>query len=240
MSGMHEEDCEGIDRENPWHASCPTKTKKLFSYNWAQGYVSPWRPTPDDVLDHVVNFLRKRTKESGYIIDLGCGDGRVLCRLAKELPYVRGLGVDLNDTLLTEAVICAAEMGVSDRVVFRHQDITATDTNGATVIICYLLPEALGLIRDTILLKALGRGALVVSVAWRIPGWGSEKLHLCEFRSSENRCNDDVLEMNGKPGEEEVGGSEGEMSTCLDAVYARMGFFCYVANPSDFLGSSLA
>eukprot|EP00961_Rhodomonas_salina_P053658 719785-Rhodomonas_salina.4 len=42
-----EEDNEGIDPDDELYAVKPRRARKMFAYDWASGYVSPFKPTPE-------------------------------------------------------------------------------------------------------------------------------------------------------------------------------------------------
>ena len=42
-------------------------------------------------------------KENAAVLDLGCGTGRLLNRLAEQFPTVKGIGLDLSPSMLREA-----------------------------------------------------------------------------------------------------------------------------------------
>ena len=63
-------------------------------------------------------------------LDLACGKGEMLCRWA-ERHRTSGLGVDLSQVFLTAATARAEQLGVSDRVRFRHGDAGAVTTGVA-------------------------------------------------------------------------------------------------------------
>jgi SAM-dependent methyltransferase len=74
-----------------------------------------------------------------YLIDLGSGDGRIVIEAAKR--GARGLGVDLDPSLVRYANERAAQLGLAASARFETRDIFETDLSQATVIAFYLLPE---------------------------------------------------------------------------------------------------
>jgi tRNA (cmo5U34)-methyltransferase len=75
----------------------------------------------------------------GRLLDLGCGSGRLLTRLARGRPDARLVGLDLSEPMLeTGRQLCERE-GVSDRVDLRRGDITTFDgdlTEAFDVVSC--------------------------------------------------------------------------------------------------------
>jgi len=59
----------------------------------------------------------------GTAVDLGCGNGWYLRRLARAYPHLRGIGLDLFDEAIREASARAEEEGTGDRLDFRKGDM---------------------------------------------------------------------------------------------------------------------
>lgn len=93
--------------------------------------------TPMNVVDAMLGL--GAVGPADFLIDLGSGDGRISIRAATRFG-TRGLGVDLDDSLVRAARGAAAKQGVSDRVAFETRNLFDTDLGRATVITAYLLP----------------------------------------------------------------------------------------------------
>jgi SAM-dependent methyltransferase len=69
-------------------------------------------------------------------LDLACGKGEMLCRWAERFG-TGGLGIDISHVFLAAATARAEELGVADRVRFRHGDASATTVEpGYDVVSC--------------------------------------------------------------------------------------------------------
>jgi 2-polyprenyl-3-methyl-5-hydroxy-6-metoxy-1,4-benzoquinol methylase len=67
----------------------------------------------------------QRTLERGALVaDVGCGTGRALIKLAQAYPKSRYVGFDLHEPAVAKATAKAQAAGVSDRVNFRHLDVS--------------------------------------------------------------------------------------------------------------------
>lgn len=73
-----------------------------------------------------------RPRPGWRLLDLACGKGELLCRWAARYG-TRGLGVDLSEVFLAGARARAAELGVTDRVEFRHGDAAEAVRDGVGV-----------------------------------------------------------------------------------------------------------
>ncbi|KAF9439111.1 hypothetical protein BGZ76_011349 [Entomortierella beljakovae] len=80
-----------------------SKTTRLFSFDWANGYISPFRPTPQDILQELFREIEFNGSGNDSILDFGCGDGLVLLQALRTFPQsqlTRSVGVDLDRALL--------------------------------------------------------------------------------------------------------------------------------------------
>lgn len=96
---------------------------------------APYVTTPQNVIDAMLNI--GSVKSDDYVIDLGSGDGRIVITAAKKLG-ARGMGVELDPTLVRTAVRDAQREGVNDRVSFVSDDLFFADLGKASVITMYM------------------------------------------------------------------------------------------------------
>jgi SAM-dependent methyltransferase len=102
-----------------------------------------------------------------YVIDLGSGDGRIVIEAAKR--GARGLGVDLDPSLVKHATENAQRAGVGERASFQVKDIFETDLSKASVVAFYLLPDFNAKLMPRLL--ALRPGTRIVSHDGGIGDW---------------------------------------------------------------------
>jgi ubiquinone/menaquinone biosynthesis C-methylase UbiE len=83
-------------------------TQNIFDKK--QKFFDRWAPNYDILLTTIFyQAVHKRLleyvelPESPYVLDLGCGTGRLLTRLAKQFPNLQGVGVDLSQEMLRQA-----------------------------------------------------------------------------------------------------------------------------------------
>ena len=106
------------------------------SWAWDDGTV-PYVNTPMEIVERMLRMAE--VGKGDYVIDLGSGDGRIVIEAAKR--GARGLGVDLDPTLVSLATRNAQQAGVAERARFEVRDIFETDLGPASVVTMYLLPE---------------------------------------------------------------------------------------------------
>jgi SAM-dependent methyltransferase len=123
-------------------------------------------PTPMEVVERMLTLAD--VKKGEFLIDLGCGDGRIPVTAAKKYG-ARGLCVDLDPTRIKEANERVKNEGVGDSVEVRQQNLFDTDITKADVISMYLLPELNRRLRPRIL--DLRPGTRIVSHAFDMGEW---------------------------------------------------------------------
>jgi hypothetical protein len=133
---------------------------------------APYVPTPQSIVVEMLELAEVGPDD--YVIDLGSGDGRIVITAARDYG-ARGLGVEINADLVTQAARAARDQGVADRARFVQQDLFDTDLATATVVSMYLLPLAVNRLRDK-LLADLAVNARVVSHDYPMHGWEAERL----------------------------------------------------------------
>lgn len=127
----------------------------------------PYVPTPQDVVDRMLEIARVRSDD--FVMDLGCGDGRILVTAAARYG-ARGYGVDINPARIAEAVENARKAGVSERVTFEIKDLFKTPIEQASVLALYLLPTVMLTLRPKILAD-MKPGSRIVSHDFHMDDW---------------------------------------------------------------------
>ena len=129
----------------------------------------PYVPTPPEVVE---KMLQMAEVEAGdFVIDLGCGDGRIAIAAAKR--GAKALGVDIDPRRIEDANENAAKEGMTGKVAFRRQNLFETEIDQASVITMYLLTTVNLKLRPRLL--ELKPGTRVVSHAFDMgPTWPAE------------------------------------------------------------------
>ncbi|OYP32972.1 SAM-dependent methyltransferase [Rhodopirellula sp. MGV] len=95
-------------------------------------------PTPRDVVDRMLALARV-TKQD-MLVDLGCGDGRVVVAAAKRYGcHAEGFEIDARKVAESRENVKTA--GTEKLVRITQKDIFDVDLRKATVVTLYLLPE---------------------------------------------------------------------------------------------------
>ena len=129
----------------------------------------PFVPTPHSLVERMLDLAA--LERGDYLIDLGCGDGRIAVAAGRR--GARALGVDLDPLRIREAAAAARIAGVESSVRFRRQDLFRTPIHEADVVALYLLPRINLALRPR-LLTELHPGARIVSHAFDMGDWRAD------------------------------------------------------------------
>jgi SAM-dependent methyltransferase len=125
-------------------------------------------PTPQPIVDAMLEMAGVTSADVVY--DLGSGDGRIVITAAKRFG-ARGVGIEIDPTLVRKATENAAAAGVSDRVRFVQQNVFTADIHDATVVTLYLLQSLNERLRPK-LVRELKPGTRIVSHVFNMgPEW---------------------------------------------------------------------
>ena len=137
-----------------------------------QGSLAPFVPTPQDVVDRMLELAG--VTEDDVIYDLGSGDGRIVITAAKKYG-ARSVGVDIDPQRIAESNANAEREGVTHLVEFVQQDAMTVDVSGASVVTLYLLSSSNMKLRP-MLTSQLRPGARIVSHAFSMGNWEAEQV----------------------------------------------------------------
>ncbi len=91
---------EGIDR---------------FTTGWFENLLIPvWLPLVPQVL--------RKLQDGARVVDVGCGRGRALIKLAQAFPESRFVGYDIHGPNVDRAIENVRAAGLADRITIRHAD----------------------------------------------------------------------------------------------------------------------
>lgn len=134
----------------------------------AQERFSPFVGSNPENVTRMVEIAAPKAGET--VIDLGSGDGRIIFAALQGRPGVRGIGVDINNELVTKANAAAQAQKIADRAQFLHQNVFDADLSKVDVIFMWLFPELMRLLRPKILREARP-GTRLVAATWDMGPW---------------------------------------------------------------------
>ncbi len=129
-----------------------------------------YEPTAQPVVDLMLELSKVGT--SDYVIDLGCGDGRIPVTAARK-HGARALCVDLDPKRIREARANVDRLGVADKVELLEGDLFKTDLSKASVITMFLWPTINIKLRPKLL--ELEPGTRIVSHEHDMGDWRADK-----------------------------------------------------------------
>jgi SAM-dependent methyltransferase len=130
-------------------------------------YIAPYVPTPQEVVDRMLELAGIR--QGDLLYDLGSGDGRIVITAASRYG-VKAVGFEIDPVLVKNSRDNIRDADLGHLVEIRDQDIRAVDLSPATVLTMYLHPAANLRLRSAIL-RQLKPGSRVVSHDFAMGNW---------------------------------------------------------------------
>ena len=127
---------------------------------------APFWATPEPLVEHMLDLAK--VEAGDHLIDLGCGDGRIVIAAARR--GASALGIDIDPQRIAEAEAAARAAGVEHLARFRQEDLFETRIEGASVVTLYLLPF-LNYMLAARLRTDLAPGSRVLSHAFAMRDW---------------------------------------------------------------------
>jgi hypothetical protein len=155
---------EGITNADEIHALVEPEPDGPFI---EQDYLPFPNPKFEESSDMVISTMLRLADVSpaDTVIDLGCGNGKILIEAAK--LGASAIGYDINSNLLTEAAQAAATAGVV--IDLRESDLFTADLSGGTVVTLFLNRDSMELLGPK--LARLPSGTRIVSNTHTISWW---------------------------------------------------------------------
>ncbi len=136
-------------------------------------------PTPQDVVDKMLEIAG--VKKTDLVMDLGCGDGRIVVTAAKKYGC-RAVGYDLDPLCVKWSRDNVRKEKVENLVTIEQKDVFTLDLRQADVVALYLLPNLN--VKLLPQLEKLKPGARIVSHAFPIEGMQPDQV--VRYTSSED------------------------------------------------------
>jgi SAM-dependent methyltransferase len=136
-------------------------------------------PTPQDVVDKMLEIAG--VKKTDRVVDLGCGDGRIVVTAAKKYGC-RAVGYDLDPLCVKLSREKVQQDKVEDLVTIEQKDVFNVDLSPVDFVALYLLPNLN--VKLLPQLQKLKPGARIVSHQFAIEGIRPERV--VRYRSSED------------------------------------------------------
>lgn len=159
----------------------------------SEAWICPFLPSPDTRIKRVHSLLP--ITEMDHVLDIGCGDGRVMIELAKKSGCVCS-GIEVDGGLIDKAQVASDERGVSSQCKFVVGDALAqfdgsysllefekhdwgTGSRGFTVVVLFLIDAALRKVRPLVQHLWEKGGVTVVTLgAYHFEDWVYDRADL--------------------------------------------------------------
>ncbi|MEM9466165.1 MAG: methyltransferase domain-containing protein [Actinomycetota bacterium] len=131
------------------------------------GSLGPFLTTSATLLDPLLDLVG--IDETSRVVDLGCGDGRLVVAAA-----VRGgsaMGIETDEDLVARARARAAEHAVSDRAAFVVGDARTADLADAAVVFAFLPVRVIAELLPRLLERMRPGAVLLIHEQNPLPGW---------------------------------------------------------------------
>lgn len=147
--------------------ACISACQSANHLEFGKGLDVPYVQTPPNVVTAMLRMAHVGAND--VVIDLGCGDGRIIVAAAKEFG-ARGVGYDIDPQRISEARRNAGRAGVTPRVQFVQKDLFDVKISEASVVTVFLLPTVREKLRPR-LLGDLAPGTRIVSHSFPLRNW---------------------------------------------------------------------
>ena len=127
---------------------------------------APYQATPAAAIDLMLDLAE--VGPGTRLLDLGCGDGRIVIAAAKR--GAEAMGIDIDPDRVAKARVAACEASVEAHARFEIGDMFAADLADVDVVTLFLLAHVNAWLEGR-LRKELKLGARVVSYAFPMPNW---------------------------------------------------------------------
>ncbi len=124
---------------------------------------SPW----------AITWLKQNARIANHalVVELGCGDARVLRALKQSNPTIRAMGYERNwwPFLLAKLRCCGTG------VMIRRENFYQANLRDVAMVFCYLTTRVMPKV-ELLLRSQLRQGAVVYSYGFRFPTWEPSKI----------------------------------------------------------------
>jgi SAM-dependent methyltransferase len=127
----------------------------------------PYLPTPYRVIEVIFDTLKsiQILSRISKMVDLGAGDGRVICYIAEKYG-IHATGLEINTDFINEAQTKIEQRNLSTICEIIEADFYNFDLSGMNLIYCFIFPSTLQHFEHVI--KNLQSGVYIVSVRWSL------------------------------------------------------------------------
>jgi SAM-dependent methyltransferase len=117
-------------------------------------------PTSKKAILEVVKIIKKYAPDASNFYDLGCGHGRVVLKIKKEMPNLNVYGIDKNPIRIFFAKIKA--LILKRKIHFINENVFNINLSQADILYTYLWYDLMPVLEEKVK-KELKKGAIVIT-----------------------------------------------------------------------------
>ena len=117
-------------------------------------------PTSKKAILEIVKIIKKYAPDASNFYDLGCGHGRVVLEIKKEMPNLNVYGIDKNPIRIFFAKIKA--LILKRKIHFINENVFNINLSQADILYTYLWYDLMPVLEEKVK-KELKRGAIVIT-----------------------------------------------------------------------------
>lgn len=123
-----------------------------------------WNPIPKKVISRLIKIAKTNKKD--VLLDLGCGDGRIVIEAAKNVK--EAIGIEINPLFFLISLFRVKAIGLKNaKIIFGN--FYQKNFDDASIITIFQNRKANILLKEKF--SGLKKGTKIVSYYWKIEGW---------------------------------------------------------------------
>jgi hypothetical protein len=130
--------------------------------------LAPFFPSSPDIVRAMLKLAG--TGREDVVLDLGCGDGRILFTAVREFGVKKAVGYEMRPELYREVLNDVVKMGLHGRIVLFNDDLMRADLREASIITVYLTTDGNEKLRPK-LFKEAKKGTRIMSHDFTFDNW---------------------------------------------------------------------
>jgi tRNA1(Val) A37 N6-methylase TrmN6 len=134
--------------------------------------LAPYYPTPDTIVDRMLQLSGLKAGEKMY--DLGSGDGRIVIQAAQKF-HAEAVGIELDKDLCKLSLEKIRTLHLEKDAHIINGDLLKQNYSSADVVTVYLLPGFIDKVQP-LLDQQLKKGARVVAHDFEFKNWTPDKV----------------------------------------------------------------
>jgi precorrin-6B methylase 2 len=145
----------------------------LLGWGESDESVAPYVPTPLTVVKSMLEIARAGPGDT--LVDLGCGDGRILTMAVEEFNVDKAIGYELNKHLAETTMNNIFRKDLGNKIEVVNSNFMEADLSPATIITLYLTTSGNAKLRPKFI-KELKKGTRIISHDFPITEWNISTL----------------------------------------------------------------